>query len=430
MQLVILFFYRMKKIFFGAFLACLGLSAHAQDVSTSPFSSFGVGDLLFDNNIEQTGMGGISALTTNPFHSSANFSNPAANQSLNLTSFDFGVNTHASQFKDAQSSSKKSTTYISNISLAFPIGNKARAGFGFQPYSAIGYEVSTITSNDEVTYQNAFKGDGGLNSVHVMGSYNITNEFSLGLRANYLFGDLERDQIISTQGLALVTDYNYKSKINGLQFTLGGYYSKRVGDNKKLDIGATYTLGSNLNAKITDMTTTYTMVDMAAGNIDTIQFKRVYGDLKLPQSVTVAAALRKDLHWMIGAQLDWGDWAAYRMDEDDNSMIDTRFRASVGGYWIPNFNSYKSYFDRVIYRLGGFYEATPLQMGPEGIKKYGVTVGFGFPVGKDRDASMLNLAFELGQQGNTNAAVLKENYANIKIGFTLNDIWFRKRVID
>lgn len=432
MQLVILFFYRMKKIFCGALLAFMGLSSYAQDVSTSPFSSYGVGDLLFDNNIEQAGMGGISALATNPFHSSANFSNPAANQNLNITSFDFGVNTHASQFQDATNTSKKSTTYISNISLAFPIGSKARAGFGFQPYSAVGYEVSTITSNEEVTYQNYFKGDGGLNTVHVMGSYNITNEFSLGLRANYLFGDLERDQIISTQGLALVTDYNYKSKVNGLQFTLGGYYSKKVGDNKRLDVGATYTLGSNLNAKVTDMTSTYSMLDNIPNDstISVIQFKRVYGDLKIPQSVTVAAALRKDLHWMIGAQLDWGDWGAYRMDEDDHSKIDTRFRASVGGYWIPDFNSYKSYFDRVIYRLGGFYEATPLQLGPEGVKKYGVTVGFGFPVGKDRDASMLNLAFELGQQGNTNAAVLKENYANIKIGFTINDIWFRKRVID
>lgn len=411
-------------------LACLGMGLSAQDVSTSPFSSFGVGDLLFDNNIEQAGIGGISALTTNPFHSSANFSNPAANQSLNMTSFEFGANTHLSRFKDATSSSEKSTTYISNISLAFPVGTKARAGFGFQPYSAVGYEVTTITRNETIAFQNAFKGDGGLNSVHVMGSYNINTEFSLGVRANYLFGDLERSQVISTEGLPLVTDYNYQSRVNGLQFTAGGYYSKRIGENKKLDIGATYTLGSKLNAKITDLTTTYAVDDLAMERADTIQFKKVYGDMKLPQSVTFAAALRKDLHWMVGAQLDWGDWGAYEMDEDDNSMIDTRFRASVGGYWIPDFNSYKSYFERVIYRLGGFYEATPLQFGTEGVKKYGLTVGFGFPVGKDRDASMLNLAVELGQQGSTSSSIIQENYANIKLGFTLNDIWFRKRVID
>jgi len=420
----------MKKIFCWAAMACLGVGASAQDVSTSPFSSFGVGDLLFDNNIEQAGMGGISALTTSPFHSSANFFNPAANQSLNMTSFEFGTNTHLSSFKDATSSSKKSTTYISNISLAFPVGSKARAWFGFQPYSAVGYEVVTITQNENLAYKNAFKGDGGLNSVHLMGSYNITNQFSVGLRANYLFGDLERDQVISTEGIALVTDYSYKSRINGLQFTVGGYYSKRMGENKKLDIGATYTLGSNLNAKITDLTTTYSIVDLVPGNTDTIHYKKVYGDMKIPQSLSFAASMRKDLHWMIGAQLDWGDWAAYEMDEDNNSMIDTRFRASVGGYWIPDFNSYKSYFERVVYRLGGFYEATPLQFGTEGVKKYGITVGFGFPVGKDRDASMLNLAVELGQQGSTSSSIIQENYANIKLGFTLNDIWFRKRIID
>ncbi|MGB6083104.1 aromatic hydrocarbon degradation protein [Moheibacter sp.] len=408
----------------------LGMSVNAQQNSTSPYSSFGAGNLLFDNNIEQAAMGGLSVFNTNPYSASANFYNPAANRDLSFTTFEFGVNTHLSQFDDTTSVSKKSATYISNISLAFPVGTKGRAGFGFQPYSSVGYELATITETEEIAFRNDYKGSGGINSLHVMGSYNLTPEFSLGLRANYLFGELDRNQIITTQGLALVSDYSYEAKLSGFQFTAGTYYSKKIGTNKRFEAGGTYTLGANLNAKIEDMTMTYMLLDNVPGNIDTIQYHKIYGDMKLPQSVSIGASYRKDLHWMIGAQLDWGDWGGYSLDEDDNSNIDTRFRVSAGGYWIPDFNSYKSYFNRVTYRLGGFYEATPLQFGDIGIKKYGVTFGFGFPVGKDRDASMLNLAVELGQLGKANSQVIKENYANLKIGFTLNDVWFRKRVID
>lgn len=420
----------MKKILNGLFLICASAITVAQSVSTSPYTSFGIGELLFDNNVEQAGMAGISSVFTNPYSASANFSNPAANQNLSLTSFEFSVNNRLSKFEDSVNSSKKSSTYISNVSLAFPVGQKARAGFGFQPYSAVGYDVQTFNTNNDLEYSNSFHGKGGLNSVHVMGSYHITNQFALGLRANYLFGDLERSQIIQVKNQQLVTDYHYNSKINGLQFTIGANYFKRFDTNKRFDIGATYTLGANLNAKVTDLTSTYSNLTGTPAVVDTIHFSKVYGEMKLPQMVSVAASYRKDLNWMIGAQVDWGDWASYELSEDDNSMMDTRYKVSVGGYWIPDFNSYKSYFERVVYRAGAFYEATPLKFGDEGIKRYGLTLGFGFPIGKDRDASMLNLAFELGQQGKPETQIIKENFANIKIGFTLNDIWFRKRLID
>lgn len=403
---------------------------YAQSTSTSPYSAFGIGNLLFDNNIEQSGMGGMSVFSSNPYNGSANFYNPAANKDLNITTFDFGVNTHMSQFDNGNAVSKKSATYISNVSLAFPIGTKASGGFGFQPYSTVGYDLGVISENDEVTYKNSFTGKGGINSFHVMGSYNVTPEFSLGLRANYLFGDIDRNQIIATEGLALLTDYAYNAELSGFQFTLGGHYDKKIGTNKHFNIGATYTLGSKINAKIENMTTTYSLISLEPYNIDTLQYKKVYGDMKLPQTISIGASYKKDLHYMIGAQLDWGDWADYSVDHEQGDYMDTRFRVSAGGYWIPDFNSYKSYFNRVTYRLGGFYEATPLQFGETGIKKYGMTIGLGFPIGKDRDASMLNLAVELGQLGKANTHIIKENYANVKIGFTLNDIWFRKRVID
>ena len=421
---------KIRNVFAVVGLIGLGFGAQAQNTATSPYSAYGVGEMLFDSNIENASTGGLSVVSTNPFGASANFYNPAANTNLNVTTFDFSVNTRMSQFEDNVAESKKSATYISNISLAFPVGNKARAGFGFQPYTSIGYDLGVITENDELRFRNSFEGKGGSNSLHVMGSYNISKEFALGLRANYIFGDLQRNQIIATEGLALLTDYSLKSKVHGFQFTAGAHFTKRIGTNKEINVGGTYTLGAKLRAKTEDMTTTYALVDLIPGNLDTIQYTKTYGDLKLPQSVSIGASYKKDLNWMVGAQLDWGDWGGYALNGVASPNIDTRFRVSGGGYWIPDFNSYKSYFHRVIYRLGGFYEATPLQFGDTGIKKFGMTLGFGFPVGNDRDASMLNVGVELGQIGKANSEIIKENYANLRIGFTINDSWFRKRIID
>jgi hypothetical protein len=44
--------------------------------------------------------------------------------------------------------------------------------------------------------------------------------------------------------------------------------------------------------------------------------------------------------------------------------------------------------------------------------------------------SNLNIGFEFGSRGTTAAQLVKENYFGIKIGLSLNDQWFIKRVIN
>ncbi|MEG0698269.1 MAG: aromatic hydrocarbon degradation protein, partial [Algoriella sp.] len=99
-------------------------------------------------------------------------------------------------------------------------------------------------------------------------------------------------------------------------------------------------------------------------------------------------------------------------------------------YWIPDYNSYKSYFNRVIYRAGAYYQSAQYSIYGTDITSYGATLGFGLPIGKQNDASMMNVSFEYGQKGKATSNLIKENYFGVKLGFDINDIWFRKRVID
>ncbi|MFA7615016.1 MAG: aromatic hydrocarbon degradation protein [Weeksellaceae bacterium] len=422
---------KLKSVLTLSGLFILSVGSNAQETSVSPYSALGVGDLLFSENIEQAAMGGLSMFPLSPYYASGNMINPAANRDLRMTSFDVSATSHTGRFNDGTLKSTQSTTYLSNASLAFPIGEKARAGFGFRPYSTIGYDMMTVTVGDEVSYQDRFQGEGGLNSFKVVGSYNITKEFTAGLKIDYLFGDLTRVETIGTDGLALRTDYSRKAQTKGIQVGVGGMYTKALENRKRLDIGLKYTLGSKLNSRIEDMTTTYTLSGLEPVNVDTVLYSKVSGKLKIPQSLSLGVSLRKDLSWMAGIQVDWGDWKNFSFTPSGNEFeLNSRFRISAGGFWIPNFNSYKSYFDRVVYRAGLFYESTPIQIKEEGVDKYGLTVGFGLPIGKDRDASMLNLGFEVGSIGSNKSLPFKETYFNARVGFTINDVWFRKRVID
>ncbi len=121
----------------------------AQTVTVSPYSAYGLGEQLFDNNTEQAGMGGISTVPTNPFGQSANFSNPAANQNLRMTTFNASGSGRNNSFKSSTGSDNSSSFNVSNISLAFPVGEKGSFGLGFQPFSGLGYEIlSSSTKGD------------------------------------------------------------------------------------------------------------------------------------------------------------------------------------------------------------------------------------------------------------------------------------------
>ena len=420
-------------------LALLGaLTVQAQTVSVSPYSSLGLGEQLYNNNAEQGAMGGISTVPTNPFGQNANFSNPAANQSIRMTNFNVSVRGDNSTLQTGADKATTGSFKLSNISLAFPMTKQSTFGIGFQPYTGLGYKINNENVVDGLNHQSAMEGNGGLNSIHAFYNYNIAKGFSIGVRANYMFGELKTNEIVSIEGASLVTDYDTKANYKGLQFTVGSMYQHKLGKNHNLYVGGYYTIGSNLNTDLREMTSTYAYVGANKATIDTISLNRkVDLKTKIPQTVALGAAYTKDNAWSISGEVrynTWGDFEKPTLSPATTISSNTAYKNNVylalGGYWIPDFNSYKSYFNRVIYRAGVYYESAPYSIYENDINRYGVTVGAGFPVGKMNDGSMLNVSLEYGQKGTKNNGLIQENYFGVKLGFDLNDIWFRKRVID
>ena len=164
-------------------------------------------------------------------------------------------------------------------------------------------------------------------------------------------------------------------------------------------------------------------VDLAASNLERTS-------LKVPTRTTLGLGFGEDRKWFLGAEYSFQEFSSFENDflgitnvvyEDANSVI-------LGGFYVPNYTSFSTYLNRVTYRAGLRYDQTGLVVNNEEINNFGITFGFGLPLGNN--FSNLNLGFELGRRGTTDAGLIEENYLIINLGLSLNDKWFNKRKIN
>jgi len=103
-------------------------------------------------------------------------------------------------------------------------------------------------------------------------------------------------------------------------------------------------------------------------------------------------------------------------------------RYSSGIEITPDAFSIRSYWSRIQYRAGCFYENSYITINGQQINGYGVTFGLGLPF--SRALSSLNISAELGRLGTTDNNLIRESYAKFTLHLLLHDRWFIKRKFD
>ncbi|MEJ5106287.1 hypothetical protein [Chryseobacterium sp. MYb328] len=429
----------MKKIFVVSFIS-VGYFLNAQSLSNSPYAKYGIGDVKYDNTIETASMGGISTAFISDFTSSFNFANPANNANFELTSIRLEAtnenNYFKSNFNDMKST--KHSTYLSNISLAFPISSKVKMGLSYQPYSSKSYdilndEVVTKTEGDitnSITYRNQFKGSGSVSTAAVAVSYKVNQEFSVGARANLYFGDLYDLTELSANNSEYINGYETKNRIRNFNFTLGTSYQKlNTRTDKKLTIGATATFGNTSNMVTEYNNSTYRYIDAAGTKGDEIfiDHKETKSKNLIPLQASVGVGYGSDNHWFLSGQIDYKKGEDISYFGTSYSLQDT-YRISAGGWYLPNYNNFRNYFSRVVYRYGAFYERGNLKLEGNSINKFGISAGVMLPFKNSSITRMsgLEIGVELGKRGTLKNNLINQNFINLKIGFNFADKWFRK----
>ncbi|HBR11768.1 MAG TPA: hypothetical protein DD740_06095 [Chryseobacterium sp.] len=424
----------MKRIFVLSSVVA-GYFLNAQSIGNSPYGAYGIGDVKYDNTVDISSMGGISTAYIWDFNNNFNFRNPAANTNLELTTLKVeGANENNYYKSDYNNmSSTKHSTYLSNITIAFPISKKIKFGMGFQPYSSKSYNVLTtsqLSNNADITEAHHFHGDGTLNTVQAAFSYQVSPEFALGLRSNFYFGKLYDIEEASFTGAELISGYSNSYRIETFNFTLGTTYQKKLANDHKITLGATYTFGNTGSMKniYTNSTYYYLLGDTKASET-IIEEKTTYDKKFLPQEASLGLGYGHDTKWFLGAQVD------YKKGENFNFLGQTlayqdSYRYSVGGWYLPNFNNFRSYFSRVIYRYGAYYEKGNLQINGTNINKYAITAGVTLPFQKSTINRMnsIDLGLELGKRGTLDNNMIRQNFINLRVGINFADKWFGKRL--
>ncbi|MBK1897431.1 hypothetical protein [Chryseobacterium paridis] len=420
----------MKKIFVLSFIS-VGYFLNAQSISNSPYATYGIGDVKYDNTIETTSMGGISTAFISDFTSNFNFANPANNTNFELTSIKLEATNENNYFKSNYNNTKstKHSTYLSNISLAFPISSRVKMGLSYQPYSSKSYDIVNSNTVDGTTFANRFRGTGTLNTAQIAASYKVNNEFALGLRANYYFGNLYDVNEITASNSELINGYETKNNIKNFNFTLGASYQHlNTRTDKKWTIGATTTFGNTGDMMTDYKNSTYFYTAGDVKNAESIiDQKSTSSKNLLPLQASLGVGYGSENQWFVSGQLDYkkGESISYFGKTID---FDDTYRISAGGWYLPNYNNFRNYFSRVVYRYGAFYERGGLKIGSNNINKFGISAGVMLPFKTSSITRMsgLELGIELGKRGTLDNNLINQNFINLRVGFNFADKWFRK----
>ena len=419
-----------KKILI-AFFCVMAHGLFAQNGTISPYSYFGIGDHRDQGTVDNQMMGGISVYGDS-IH--INLTNPAAYSKLRLTAYTAGISRREYRLKDWNEQQNTSVTTLDYLAIGFPLSDKMGMGFGVMPFTSVGYSLNDIRTNGEgAEVTNIYTGDGGLNRIFASIGFEPIKNLSLGVTANFNFGSLKYQRVQSVEGVQFGTLDDRESKINGYDFNYALNYTPKIKDKYTLFASVLVNTQGNLVSKNTQTLGSFSLsngnnVEVVDVNLDATNLRNT--ELKIPTRTTLGLGFGEDKKWFMGAEYSFQQYSDF-----DNSFLGlqnvTYNDASTyafGGYWVPDYRALSGYFKRVTYRAGLRYDVSGLEVNGKEINNFGITFGLGMPLGGS--FSNLNLGFELGRRGTTDANLIEESYLKINIGLSLNDIWFQKRKIN
>ena len=406
---------------------CILFSTHllAQEGTSSPYSFYGIGDIKFKGSVENRSMGGISVL---PDSIHINIQNPAQLAGLKLSGLALGGTYANTKSLSEDQEGKSRRTSLDYMAIGLPLG-KIGIGFGLIPFSSVGYKISKTT---EASSQNSgsikkYNGIGGVNKVFLGFGYSLTKKINIGVNMQYNFGTIETTGLLYQTDIENGTRETNISKLSGVNFDIGATYQTKLKGKLSLFGSLIFTPESKL--KLSNTLNIQTVPLLSSSGITEIESKS-NSTIKLPSKLALGAGFGEIKKWLLGTEVTFinNSVMSNRFNNITNSSFENSIRYSLGGYFIPNYNSYATYYKRIVYRGGLRYENTGLVIENKSITDFAANVGLGLPL--IGTFTNVNIGLEVGKRGTTYNNLVQENYFNISVGLSLSDKWFVKRKFD
>ncbi len=407
--------YHSSRVLIFCLLVSFPFLAGAQGTGNSPFSQFGVGDLLFNNgNLRNIGMGysGISSR----HHEYVNFINPALLPNLrsprtsrlnhtyrnwdhyrnlkvdSTVKIDFALQYQNRSIQTPNGYENASGMNVAYLTFSMPLSKTWGTSLGIVPFSSVNYNIvynEPVIGKPAQTASVQNKGTGGLYKIFLSNGVGITKNLSVGLETAFLYGNINNELFstvsdISTKnfGFSRQTTYSSFGFKPGVLFRreiIKSYYDTtyRADSSGRLTvpeiIKKTKSTGAFYNFALTyDMFTTMNIARslnlyvLDASNriaMDTTVETNKY-TTKLPSTLRLGFSLDEPMCWAFSADAFYTPWSNYSTGFSTDTLANA-YGFSIGGEYTRCPYDKKNN-KRVVketsktYRIGFSYMKTPV----------------------------------------------------------------------
>ncbi|MBQ9474707.1 MAG: hypothetical protein IJU69_00420 [Bacteroidales bacterium] len=404
-------------------------------VSSTPYSVYGVGDIMQSGSSYNASMGGVGvALRSNRFINPVNPASITERDSLSVMA-DVSIGLDNKIFTQSGRSSASNTFTVRSLMVSMPIWRSSAFYFGMMPYSGTGYsatfqEEGSIIANTGAIH-NVYTGKGGMYKLFVGAAAEFWDRVSIGAEYIRYFGDIQKNysrDIVSSNYLD--SNYDYELSLGGNSGRFGLQYEQPLGKDFALGIGATYTLSAKLGGTISE--SVYSGATQNNTVVDTLSQRNP--PVRLSDELAAGISFKWSDKLVIGFDYTRSDWSNSLFDKVDglavNGVGGFSFKPCVaqsfrfGAEFTPNRSDIRYYMKRVSYRIGAYYKTEGYTIGDNPVTAFGLTLGATLPVFRWHNG--ITVAVDLGQRGSPGGGLIRERYVNFTLGINLYDIWFRK----
>ncbi|CAD5271787.1 MULTISPECIES: hypothetical protein [unclassified Imperialibacter] len=403
-------------------------TSYAQ-VTLSPFTLYGIGDIKEGSFANQFAMGDLGIGTPTVFH--INGMNPAMLTQNLMSTFQMGVAADIRTLSSSNGSDRNGGANLAYFAYAFPIvSGKWSSSFGLVPLSRmnynIGYTANVNNSTTQVDY--LFKGNGGLSKAYFSNGFKIYKGLSLGVRGSFVFGEFNKSAETFLLGLTSGTNYTtaYKEKINYADFEFGGglHYQQKLTERTAVNLGVVYDLPSSISGTRFAGLERRSTGGSTPG--DTLILDQSVA-FNLPKKLGFGVSFENLNKFTVGFDARISEWNENPSPEIVSTTYQKGLKLVLGGEYTPDISSVDSYLARTTFRLGAAWERLPYLANGNDVTDFGINFGSSFPMG----VSSFDVAAKIGRRGSVTDNLIKENYIQIYIGATINDRgWFVRRKYD
>lgn len=406
-------------MFLAFLLYCTGNYAQTGNLTSSPYSLFGLGRLneVSTGKTNALGKSGIALDSKNEINSL----NPASFASIprNSVFADIGMKAENTLYTNDDGQLRNTISNFANFSFALAIDDKSGIGFSLFPYTDVGYNISAITGTVEGSsdrFESNINGSGGLNNLQFNYGRKINSDFKLGARVNLYFGKISEVETVYLESDKLLIDEAHH--YTGIQLGLGSQYKISNDFNLGMVVNFPTSLsGSKEQTVVSEIDGIKTTLDQSKGTkIDSFNmpFEFGLGAKYTYKSLTFNADYKMSL------------WEG---TNDEDVSIGEFTNQQFVGMGVEYYRSGRSYFDKTKIRLGANYDTGYMTVAGAEIKNLGLTAGLGLPLGL-RTNTYVNLSYSYGQRGQLSNTLIRENYHMITINLCFEDLWFKRRVYE